>query len=68
MTTEKFSVEFSIKGFGKEHTFSGQYADNVSWKEILDDVVKTLESSYGFSFNMDGDTGMYYPGKVDANE
>ena len=62
---EKFYVEFSIRGHGRTHKFYAEYDDCVSWHDILDDVVKTLESSYGYSFNLPNNLGVYYPGKQD---
>lgn len=62
---EKFRVEFSIRGYGRTQKFSSEYDDCVQWHEILDDVVKTLEASYGYSFNLPDNLGVYYPGKTD---
>jgi len=62
---EKFYVEFSIRGYGRTQKFSSEYDDCVEWHEILDDVVKTLEASYGYSFKLPDNLGVYYPGKTD---
>jgi len=64
---EKFYVNFEIKAWGKTHEFRGEYDNDVNWTEILNDVVKTLESSYGFAFDLDktDEVGIYYRGKED---
>ena len=66
----KCIVNFSINNLGKEHRFHGAFDYDVSWPEVLDEVVKTLEASYGYSFDLDVETpsgtlGVYYKGKDD---
>lgn len=66
---EKIYVNLQIRGHGKTNTFDGVYEDCVSWQEILDDVVKTLEASWGYSFDLDierpeyGSIGIYFKSK-----
>ena len=64
---DKFYVNFEIKGWGKTHEFRGEYDNDVIWQEILNDVVKTIEASYGFAFDLDkaDEVGIYYRGKED---
>lgn len=64
---DKFYVHFEIKAWGKTHEFRGEYDNDVIWQEILNDVVKTVEASYGFAFDLDkaDEIGMYYRGKED---
>ena len=57
---EKCRVSFSISLYNKEHTFSGTYEDDATWIEVLNDVVKTLEASYGYSFDLPEELGVYY--------
>lgn len=67
---EKFHVNFEITAWGKTHSFNGTYDDAVSWQEILNDVVKALQSSYGYAFNVEKhleDIGIYCPEKT-SNE
>ena len=66
----KCVVNFSICNYGKEYRFRGSFDDTVGWPEVLDAVVKTLEASYGYSFDIDVETeygtiGVYYKGKED---
>lgn len=61
---EKFQVNFEITAWGKTHQFNGSYEDVVSWQEIVNDVVKVVQSSYGYAFDVSkhmGDIGIYSP-------
>mgnify|MGYP001054433236 CR=1 FL=1 len=65
---EQMIVHFSIRNYGKSHSFHGYFDDGATWTEVLDEIVKTLEASYGYSFDLDIETenglmGMYYKGK-----
>jgi len=68
---EKIYVSFEIRGHGKTHSFNSEYEDCVNWSEILDDVVRVMESSWGYTFDLDvenpcsGKIGVYYKGKSD---
>lgn len=64
---DKIRVNFSISLYGKEQIFNGVYEDSANWSEVLDDIVKTLEASYSYSFNISDDLGIYYKGKVDED-
>lgn len=64
---DKIRVNFSISLYGKTHDFNGVYEDSANWSEVLDDIVKTLEASYSYSFNISDDLGIYYKGKVDED-
>ena len=64
---DKIRVNFSISLYGKTHEFNGVYEDSANWSEVLDDIVKTLEASYSYSFNINDDLGIYYKGKVDED-
>ena len=65
---DKCVVRFNITNHGKQLSFNGEYDFDVTWPEVLDDVVKTLEASYGYSFDIDLETpsgvaGIYYSEK-----
>lgn len=66
---DKISVRLTINGHEKEHVFNAEYDDCVVWSEILDDIVRTMEASWGYSFDLDierpehGKLGIYYKGK-----
>ena len=65
---DKCYVRFSISNYGKTHEFSGEFEDCVVWPEVLHEIVKTLEASYGYSFDIDVDTpqgsmGVYHASK-----
>ena len=67
---EKMIVHFSIRNGGKSHSFHGYFDDFVTWPEVLDEIVKTLEASYGYAFDLDVETeagwmGVYHKGKDD---
>lgn len=64
---EKCNVNFSIRMFGKEIRLDNEYEYDVSWREVLGDVVQALEASYGYSFDLE-DLGIYYKGKEDTND
>ena len=51
--------------YGKEQIFNGVYEDSANWHDILDDLIKTIEASYGYSFNISEELGIYYKGKED---
>ena len=62
----KCIVNLSITNYGQEHRFRGAFDDDVVWPEVLDKIVKTLEASYGYTFDIE-DLGVYYSGK-ESNE
>lgn len=60
-------MSFEIRAWGKTHRVSCEYDDDVSWKEIVNDVVHQLEASFGYSIDVSKaeSIGIYYPGKHD---
>ena len=62
---DKIRVNFSISLYGKEQTFNGVYDDSANWHDILGDIVSTLEASYGYTFDIGEELGIYYKGKED---
>ena len=70
---DKCIVHFSIRNYGKSHSFHGYFDDCTAWTEVLDEIVKTLEASYGYAFDLDIDTdmgsvGVYYKGREDDSQ
>ena len=69
---DKAYVRFSYSNCGKDVKFNGEYDYDVTWPEILSDVVKTLEGSFGYKFDLlahEDELGIYAPQKdsVDAD-
>ena len=66
---DKVNILFEIQGHGKKTILINTYDDSVAWAEIVDDVVRAMESSWGYSFNVSDrhDLGIYYPGKEDGS-
>lgn len=66
---DKINIRFEIQGHGKKTILINTYDDSVMWAEIVDDVVRAMESSWGYSFNITDrhDLGIYYPGKQDGS-
>lgn len=60
---DKMHVHFSIELFGKTQRFTGVYDADIQWTEVLNDVVRTLEASYGYSFNLENSHGIYHDAK-----
>lgn len=62
MNDEKIYMSFTLNGHGKTQTISCEYEDDVHWSEVVDDVVKQVEASWGYTFDLDK-AGIYYKGK-----
>jgi hypothetical protein len=65
---DKCYVRFSISNYGKTYQFDGEFDEEVVWPEVLHEIVKTLEASYGYSFDIDVETpqgliGVYHASK-----
>ena len=65
--SDKMRVGLTITLYGKTHSMNCEYDDSELWSDVLRDVVKTLEASYGYSFDLE-DLGIYYQGKDDGSE
>ena len=50
---DKAYMTFEFRNCGKTVTLDNKYDYDVTWSEILEDVVQCLEGSYGYSFNLD---------------
>ena len=64
---DKMRVSLSISLYDKTYSMNCEYDDGELWGDVLRDVVKTLEASYGYSFDLE-DLGIYYRGKDDRSE
>lgn len=64
---DKMIVNMSISLYDKTYTLNAEYDDGELWGDVLRDIVKVLESSYGYSFDLE-DLGIYYRGKDDGSE
>lgn len=65
--SDKMIVNMSISLYDKTYTLNAEYDDGELWGDVLRDIVKVLESSYGYSFDLE-DLGIYYRGKDDGSE
>jgi len=59
----KMRVYFSIQNYEHTHTYSGVLDDDTTWDELLSKIVATMEASYGYTFDMPDNYGIYYKGK-----
>lgn len=58
----KIYMTFELRAHGKTQTIMCEYEDDVHWSEVIDDVVKQVESSWGYTFDLEK-AGIYYKGK-----
>jgi len=49
---DKAYMTFEFRNCGKTVTIDNKYDYDVTWNEILEDVVQCLEGSYGYSFDI----------------
>lgn len=63
----KAYVTFKYSAYGQTHEFSAEFNDSVTWDEIIDPIIRTLESAYGYSFRLNETLGIYYEGKEDES-
>lgn len=61
----KMRVYFTIENYGHSHTYNAVLDDGTTWDEILDKIVGTLEASYGYTFDLQDNYGIYYKGKAE---
>lgn len=58
---DKMNVSFSIDWCGeKKHSVELHLDYDETWPDILHHIVKTLENSFGYSFNITDDNGRKY--------
>ena len=60
---DKIYMTFTLRGHGKEQSIRCEYDDSVHWSELVDDVVKQIEASWGYTFDLPSELGVYYKGK-----
>ena len=60
---DKIYMTFELRGHGKEQLIRCEYDYEVHWSEVVSDVVKQIEAAWGYSFDLEGDMGIYYKGK-----
>lgn len=61
---DKAYLRLTYTNCGKSVTINNEYPFDVTWTEVLSDIVKTLEGSYGYSFRIDPDElGIWHDGK-----
>jgi len=57
-------VSMSYRAHGKTHSVNMELDDCCTWDEVLGPIISTLESAFGYSFDLDKESlGIYYPGK-----
>jgi len=61
-SNDKIHVRLSISLYDKETIIDNQYDDDTEWWHILNDLVSTLEASYGYAFDIE-EFGITYKGK-----
>lgn len=59
---DTFYLSLEFTAHERTHTLKAEYPDDTVWGEILGDIVKHLESIYGYSFDLN-DLGIHYTGK-----
>ena len=62
---DKAYMTFEFRNCGKSVSLDNKYPYDVTWREILEDVVMCLEGEFGYSFDLEADLGIYYKGKGD---
>jgi len=65
---DKQRVYFEYTLYGKTHKLQAEYDDCDGWHQIVDDLVRTLEAAYGYTFDLEHDLGTYYPGKSNGHQ
>jgi len=45
-------VHLSYRSCGKSISLNNDYSMDVTWDEVLDDVIRTLEAHYGYKFDL----------------
>jgi hypothetical protein len=63
---DEMTVRVSITAYDKEYSMSSTYKNDSEWHEVLCDIIKVIEASYGYTFDIE-DLGIYYSGKA-SNE
>ena len=61
----KVRVTLTLQMYNHATIMDNAYPDDVQWQDVLGDIVKTVEASYGYAFDLEG-LGIYYTGKEDG--
>ena len=61
---DKAYMTFTFKNCGKTVTLDTEYYYDVTWQEVLEDIVQCMEGHWGYKFRIDADElGIYCPEK-----
>ena len=60
----QMTVNFTVTNYGEAHSYNAIIDTCTPWHEVLDQVVRALEASYGYTFDLE-ELGIYYRGKAD---
>ena len=61
---DKAYVSMSYRAHGITHSVNIELGNDCTWDEVLGPIISTLESAFGYSFDLDKESlGIYYPGK-----
>ena len=60
---DKAYMTFEFRNCGKSVTLDNKYHYDVTWREILEDLVMCLEGEFGYSFDLEDDLGIHYKGQ-----
>jgi hypothetical protein len=60
---DKAYITFNYRNHGKSVTLDNEYPYDVTWDEIVNDLISCLEGEFGYSFRLTEEHGIYYPGK-----
>ena len=62
---DKAYMTFEFRNCGKRVSLDNKYPYDVTWRELVEDVIKCLEGDFGYAFDLEDDLGIYYKGKGD---
>lgn len=61
---DKAYLTLTYRNCGKSTTINHEYPYDVTWTEMLNDIVMALEGAYGYSFRIEpDDLGIWHDGK-----
>jgi hypothetical protein len=58
-------LEFEFRNNGKSVRLYNKYPYDVTWREVVEDLVKCLEGEWGYTFGLKDDLGIYTGTKDD---
>ena len=62
---DKAYMVFEFRNCGKCVTLDNKYSYDVTWDEVLGDVIKCLEGEFGYTFDITNDLGIWTGRKSD---